>query len=88
MSEEPHKYYSIVQLKAHLSAVLEEASAGYQIIVTDHNKPLAKITALDPVVSVKPAAWKKLLAMKPIPLKKGAISSAELVRQIRDEEEH
>lgn len=37
------KSYSIAKLKAGLSSIIGEAACGVEIVVTDHNKAVARI---------------------------------------------
>ena len=78
--------YSIAHLKAHLSALLRDVGDGQELIITEHNKPVAKLVALRRLPPLPKIDPKTLSKIKPIPLKKGARSSAALIRQMRDEE--
>jgi prevent-host-death family protein len=80
--------YSIAKLKASLSSILAEVARGREVLVTDHNRPVARLTSLRRLPPLPAGEKDSLLAERPVPLKKGATSSAELVRRLRDEEVH
>ena len=82
------KSYNISKLKSFLSSVLEEVVSGQEILVTDHNRPIAKLVPLRRMGRLPRGNLKALLEWTPLPLKKGTPSSTELMRQIRDEEVH
>jgi len=41
------KYVPINELKQNLASIVAEAEAGYDVIVTKHNKPIARLTRPD-----------------------------------------
>ncbi len=80
--------YNISKLKTFLSSIMEEVVNGQEILVTDHNRPVAKLVPIHRVGRLPRGDLKALLAWDPLPLKKGTSSSADLIRKIRDEEVH
>lgn len=84
------KSYNVGKLKAHLSSILAEVVSGQEVIVTDHNKPVAKLVPLrrvPPLPQVSKDQINVLLKRPPYKLKKGALSNVELVRELREEDE-
>ena len=48
----------ISQAKAHLSRLVEEAAAGEEIVIVKHNRPVARLVALQPSTRPrKPGGW-------------------------------
>jgi len=77
--------YSVTYARAHLSNLVDRAMAGEEVIITRRGRP---------VVEIKPTArvggpmskrdLERLMEARVTPLKTGW-SSAELIRQMRDE---
>ena len=80
------KSYSIAKLKAGLSSIIGEVAGGGEIVVTDHNKAVAKIVPVSRVPPLPRADVAALLEAPPVKLRTGSLSSAKLIRAIRDEE--
>lgn len=80
--------YSIARLKAGLSSILSDVKNGEEVLVTDHNKPVARLLSLSRLPPLPSGEMEALLADRPLSLKKGAPPSSELVRRMRDEETH
>lgn len=80
------KSYSIAKLKAGLSSIIGEVAGGGEIVVTDHNKAVARIVAVSRVPSLPRADVAALFESPPVKLRPGSPGSARLVRAIRDEE--
>ena len=80
--------YSVAKLKAHVSAALSKVAEGEEVYITDHNRVVARIVSASPIPPLPRCSLKKFLKFKPIKLAKGAVDSATLIRQIRDEEIH
>ncbi len=78
------KNLKISELKAGLSKALERVEAGEEILVTDHNRPIARLSSVKkvPPLPKEPVVWDFERSV----LKKGSLSSHELIRKIRDEE--
>lgn len=63
------KRVSLYEAKTNLSALVEEAAAGGEIVVTKHGKPRARIVRIEP--ETKPAeprklgVWKGRIEFKP-----------------------
>ena len=47
---------SVRELKAHLSAYIRKARAGQPVIIRIHDKPVARITAIEPVAGLQALA--------------------------------
>jgi prevent-host-death family protein len=72
-------------LKNELSQYLHRVREGEEITITDRNEPIAKIIPLErTLVRVDMKKWLK--DHPPVKTSKKQPSSAELLRQIRDEE--
>lgn len=80
--------FSIAKLKAGLSSILADVATGSEIIITDHNKPVARLSSIRRLPALPKGSVKDLLARPPVPLRKGAKTSAEIIRRLRDEETH
>ena len=80
------KYYSIAIIKSKLSKILGEVAHGEEVIVTDHNRPVAKITSVSGVAQL-PSSFdlRSFLKLPSLKLRTGAISNVEMVRKLRDE---
>lgn len=78
--------FSIAKLKAGLSSILADVARGHEILITDHNKPVARLSSVRRLPALPKGEGKKFLSQPPVPLRKGAISSADLIRRLRDEE--
>ena len=76
---------SVAEAKAKLSELLDKVEAGEEIVITRHGKPVAKLTATvqpkKPLRDLLPELAEFRAKMPP--LRK---SSAELIREMRDEE--
>ncbi len=81
-----NRSYSIAKLKAGLSSALADVARGGEIVITDHNRPVARIVPVSRVPPLPDCDPKTLLRSPPLPLRRGAKSSAALVRRMRDEE--
>ena len=78
--------YSIAEAKAHLSALVEQVIRGEAVTLTRRGKPVARIVPtgeLMPKPKLDLAALRKFRAGLP----KAAISSAEMVRNMRDQKD-
>lgn len=77
---------NVASLKSELSKYLEIVKQGEEIVITSHGEEIARLVPYENV-EVQPVNWQELLK-KHHPLKplKKAISSAKIIRQIRDEE--
>lgn len=73
---------SVAEAKAHLSELLNQVEAGEEIVITRRGQPVARL-----------APEKKPFKPLPLPslaefratMPESAVSSAELIRQMRDE---
>ena len=77
-------YVAIRELKNHLSRYLKRVSAGEEIVVTAHGKPVARINGVPPdqpksalgsVAWIRPASTtdgNKLTSFKPVKPRQGA----------------
>ena len=81
------KTYSIARLKDGLSSIVAEVADGGEAVITDHNRPVARIVPVSRIPLLPKCDLSRLMKIKPIKLgRKAKLSSAKLVRQIRDEE--
>jgi prevent-host-death family protein len=82
--------YSIAEFKNKLSALLERAEKGEDIVITRHGKPVVKLLGVTAVPKNKtPADWQKAvdwLEKNRVQRKKPGEDSAALVRRMRDED--
>jgi prevent-host-death family protein len=80
------KSYSIARLKNSLSSIVADVAGGAEVVVTDHNRPVARMVPLSRLPSLPDCDVSRILSSPPIsfsrPPKK---SSAQLVRSLRDE---
>lgn len=81
------KAYSIASLKDGLSSIVAEVAKGAEVLVTDHNRPVARIVPVSRVPPLPVCDLARLRGSKPLRLGREArLSSAQVVRRIRDEE--
>ncbi len=81
------KSYSIAKLKDGLSSIIADVARGGEAVITDHNRPVARIVSLSRVPPLPRCDVERVLEGIPIRVaKKPKTSAAELVRRIRDEE--
>ncbi|MBU6165592.1 MAG: type II toxin-antitoxin system prevent-host-death family antitoxin [Alphaproteobacteria bacterium] len=83
--------YSVVEAKNNLSALIDAAQSGGDVVITRHGKPAVKMVPVDPVVDIDPewaarrdaemARLAKLRASMPF----SPVSSVDIIRQMRDE---
>lgn len=81
-------FFSIATIKAHLSRALQDVAQGKEVIITDHNRPVARLLSLEALAPLPDVNLKSFFQKSPFPLAKGALKAAELVREIRESEEH
>jgi prevent-host-death family protein len=48
----------IREAKAHLSQYLQRVQSGEEFVITDHGKPVARITPIDPPIEFPPGTAK------------------------------
>lgn len=80
------KSYSIVKLKAGLSSILGEVAGGGEIVITDHNKAVARIVPVNRVPPLPRVDVADIFAAPPVKLRTGSPDSVRVLRAIRDEE--
>ena len=73
---------SVAKAKAHLSEILAEVETGEEVIITRRGVPVAKLSAVKK--PRQPIDFTKIDALRAI-LPKATRSSAELIREMRDE---
>ena len=78
-------YYSIATFKAKLSQILRQILKGEEVIVTDHNRPVAKVISVQRFPELPPFDRMKFLKLPLISLKQGTQDSTRLIRKLRDE---
>ncbi|MBS4096576.1 MAG: type II toxin-antitoxin system prevent-host-death family antitoxin [Sulfuricella sp.] len=73
---------SVAEAKAHLSELLNQVEAGEELVITRRGQPVARLKAIEPPPkSIDFEEMDRLRASLPM----SQVSSAELIRQIRDE---
>jgi prevent-host-death family protein len=85
--------YSVVEAKNRLSALIDAAEAGEDVVITRHGKPAAVVRPVDSLMANQdPAEWSKrrdetleMLHRLRESLPRMEMSSVELIRQMRDE---
>lgn len=80
------KSYSIVKLKAGLSSIIGEVARGGEIVITDHNKAVARIVPESRVPPLPRVDVADIFETPPVKLRTGSPDSVRVVRAIRDEE--
>ena len=82
--------YSVANTKDHLSALIDKALAGEEVVITRHGKPTIEFKAvagISPSTSSK-ADWMERLRLLRESLPTAKISAVDLVRMDREESEH
>jgi prevent-host-death family protein len=79
----------LFEAKAHLSELVARAEQGAEVIITRHNRPVARLVPVQPVAGAdrrkRKKAIEELLALRAEFRKRGhAMSSNEIVQSIRD----
>ncbi len=82
------RLYSVAKLKAGLSSILADVENGGDAVITDHNRPIARLTSVRRVPRLPASDVRQILAFEPLALKRGAQGAAALVRHLRDDEDH
>jgi prevent-host-death family protein len=73
---------SVAEAKAHLSELLNQVEAGEEIVITRRGQPLARLKGFDnPIKPIDFEEMDRLRSSLPV----STVSSAELIRQMRDE---
>jgi len=76
---------SLAGAKAHLSELVDRVEAGESIDITRRGKPVARLTAVDrPRKRIDAALLRSLTATLP----RQALSAADLVRSMRDDDRY
>ena len=82
--------YSVATTKDHLSALIDKALAGEEVVITRHGKPTIEFKAvagIAPSTSSK-ADWMERLRLLRESLPTAKLSAVDLVRMDREESEH
>lgn len=79
------KTFSIAQLKAGLSSIIADVSRGHEIVVTDHNRAVARLVSVNRVPALPRAGVPDIFDAEPFRLKPGSPDSGALIRSIRDD---
>lgn len=77
--------YSIAEAKAHLSALVEQVERGEAVTLTKRGKPVARLVSLTELPPKPKADLARLRAFRATQ-KMSPISSAVMIRKMRDEE--
>lgn len=73
---------SVAEAKAHLSELLNQVEAGEEVVITRRGQPLARLMGFyNPMKPIDFEEMDRLRASLPA----STVSSAELIRQMRDE---
>lgn len=73
---------SVAEAKAHLSELLNQVEAGEELVITRRGQPVACLKRIDnPLKPIDFAELDRLRASLPV----SSVSSADLIRQMRDE---
>jgi prevent-host-death family protein len=81
------KTYSIAKFKNGLSSIVAEVANGGEVLITDHNRPVARLVPVSSIPALPKVDVKSILKGLPIKYKrKPKVSIARLIRQMRDEE--
>ncbi len=81
------KTYSIAKLKNGLSSIVAEVANGTEVVITDHNRPVARIVPVSGIPPLPKCDVARLLEGTPIKYaRRPKLSAAQLVRQVRDED--
>lgn len=81
------KTYSIAKLKDGLSSIVAEVARGGEVLITDHNRPVARLVPVSRLPPLPKVDISRILKGTPIKYKRRPkLSVAQLIRQIRDEE--
>ena len=55
---------NITHARTHLSRLVEEAASGEEIVIAKHNRPVARLVALEPSTRPrKPGGWERKVWM-------------------------
>ena len=73
---------SVAQAKARLSEVLDRVEAREEVVITRRGRAVARVERVSK--ALQPIAFRELAAVR-AKLPKATISSAELIRQLRNE---
>ncbi len=78
------KTYSIAKLKDGLSSIVADVAKGGEVLITDHNRPVARLVPVSRIAPLPKINLARLRAIKPIKLPRGAKSSTQIIRELRD----
>jgi prevent-host-death family protein len=73
---------SVAEAKAHLSELLNQVEAGEEVVITRRGQPVARIKGFGK--PLKPIDFEEMDRLR-ASLPASTVSSAELIRQMRDE---
>lgn len=74
---------SLAQAKAHLSELLDRVENGEEVVITRHGRPVAQLSPVER--PKKPLPLEELAALRAT-MPEWRKSSAELLREMRDED--
>ena len=79
-------HHSVADARNNLSALIDRAAAGEEIVITRHGNPVAEISAprRRPPLVPTDAEW---LRSRRVPRRGGSQDAGELMSAIRDEEQ-
>lgn len=79
--------YSVATTKDNLSSLIDKALAGEEVIITRHGTPVVELTLVQSAAAPKPTKseiYERLRRVRES-LPPSEVSSADLIRQMRDE---
>jgi antitoxin (DNA-binding transcriptional repressor) of toxin-antitoxin stability system len=77
--------YSVAKIKSCFSECLRHLKNGEEVLITQHNKLVAKLVSLQAAPPLPGLDVSLILKLKPIKLKKGSMSNSALLRELREE---
>ena len=81
------KTYSIAKLKDGLSSIVADVAKGAEVVITDHNRPVARLVPVSRIPPLPKVDLSRIMKGLPIKYKRRPkLSAAQLVRQMRDEQ--
>ncbi len=78
--------HSVAQAKAHLSALIDRALAGEDVVITRHGHPVVELRAVRPAPQPIPDAGLDWLAARRVGKNPSRCAAGTLVSRMRDDE--
>ena len=80
--------HSVAEAKNSLSSLIDRALEGEDVVITRHGQPVVELRPVRRPARPMTAADVDWLAARRVGRKMPALDAAELISQMRDEEEH